>query len=357
MTGHQYPHALDAADQNTVTVLAHKTTAKDDGPHRTADVRPAQSVPIDQLTVGEGPRLAGEDIAHIRRLTEVVDELPPIVVHRGTMRVIDGVHRLRAAHLVGRDTVEVAFFDGTEDSAFVRAVEANVRHGLPLSVAERRAAATRIMTSYIDWSDRRIATVAGLSPRTVAEIRSASCAFGQSGDIRLGRDGRARPIDAASGRKLAGRLLAERPEASLREIARAAGISPETVRDVRDRRARGEDPVPPGRRGKQGDRPRREAVKERSVERVSNDAVPRDRKAAIVQALRRDPSLRLTESGRLLLRWLDVSQAAARDWHHIVRAIPSHRVQQIAALAKSCAEEWGEMADQMNSRSATQPSA
>jgi len=313
-------------------------------------------VPIELLTVGDGPRFTGEDVAHTRRLMEVAAELPPIIVHRGTMRVIDGVHRLRAARLAGRDAVDVKFFDGSEDSAFVTAVEANVRHGLPLSVAERRAAAARIMTSHPDWSDRRIAAVAGLSAKTVAEIRSASESTRKAGEVRLGCDGRARPIDATSGRRLAGRVLADRPDASLREIARIAGISPETVRDVRDRLERGEDPVPQSRRNSAGGGHAR-SQPGRVVGRIPNARLSHDEQVDIVQALRADPSLRFSEAGRLLLRWLQVSQAAVREWDGILRAIPSHRMQQLAKLAKSCAEDWVRLADQVNSQEVAQPGA
>lgn len=329
-----------------------------------ADRSPTQSVPIKLLTLGGSPRFTGEDVAHTRRLMEVAEELPPIVVHRSTMRVIDGVHRLRAAQLVGRDTVVVRFFDGSEDSAFVRAVQANIRHGLPLSLAERRAAAARIMVSHPDWSDRRIASVAGLSGATVAEIRSETDAVRNAGGVRLGRDGRARPIDATSGRRLAGRLVIERPDASLREIARIAGISPETVRDVRHRLQRGEDPVPQSRRTQSGgaSRPRQETSQRRSqpgcvVGRIPKGPLSHDEQAAIVQALRRDPSLRFSEAGRLLLRWLEVSQIAVREWDRILRAIPSHRMQQVAKLAKSCAEDLVLLADQVSSQRASQPGA
>ena len=330
-----------------------------------ADASSVQSVQIEMLAVGDSPRFTGVDVAHIKRLMEIADELPPIIVHRSTMRVIDGIHRLRAAQLAGWDTVDVKFFDGSEDSAFVSAVEANVRHGLPLSTAERRAAATRIMTSHPDWSDRRIAAIAGLSPNTVAEIRSTNDSMWRSGPMRLGRDGRARPIDAASGRRQAGRLVAERPDASLREIARMVGISPETVRDVRNRLQRGEDPVPQSRRNRSGgggSRLRHDTSDTRSepgraVGRPPNGPPCHDEQVAFVQALRRDPSLRFSEAGRLLLRWLEISQAAVRDWDCILRAVPSHRVQQVAKIAKSCAEDWARLADQISSEAATESSA
>jgi hypothetical protein len=38
----------------------------------------------------------------------------------------------------------------------------NAAHGLPLSLADRKAAARRILGSYSDWSDRSIAAIAGI---------------------------------------------------------------------------------------------------------------------------------------------------------------------------------------------------
>ena len=57
---------------------------------------------------------------HIRSLAELQDELPPILVHRTTMRVIDGMHRLKAAILRGERTIEATFYDGDDAEAFVR---------------------------------------------------------------------------------------------------------------------------------------------------------------------------------------------------------------------------------------------
>jgi ParB-like chromosome segregation protein Spo0J len=57
------------------------------------------------------------------------------------MRVIDGMHRLMAASLQGRESIDVMFFHGSEIDVFLRAVQENITHGLPLSQADRRAAA------------------------------------------------------------------------------------------------------------------------------------------------------------------------------------------------------------------------
>ena len=83
------------------------------------------------------------------------------------MRVVDGMHRLLAALLNGRQTIEAELFDGTADEGFLRAVRENVVHGLPLSQADRRAAAARI----IDRSRSSSATTCGTAAR--AEISRA----------------------------------------------------------------------------------------------------------------------------------------------------------------------------------------
>ena len=88
-----------------------------------------------------------------------------------------------------------------------------------------------------------MATTTGLSPATVSAIRHATGSRTRS-DTRLGRDGRLRPLNATVGRQMAAELLTVRPDASLRQVADVAGISPGTVRDVRARMSRGEGPQP-----------------------------------------------------------------------------------------------------------------
>jgi hypothetical protein len=148
---------------------AESLNVLDDGD---VDQLPIGRVRLASLVTSGSPRRSGESLEHIRRLAESEAELPPIVVHRATMRVIDGMHRLRAAELRGEDEIEVRFFDGDEASSFVLAVQANITHGLPLSLADRKAAAVHIMTLYPQWSDRMVASAAGLAAKTVAASRA-----------------------------------------------------------------------------------------------------------------------------------------------------------------------------------------
>ncbi|MFD0446819.1 hypothetical protein ACFQ10_37820 [Streptomyces indonesiensis] len=197
--------------------------------------------------ISDSPRIAGENAEHIRVLAESDLAWPPITVHRPTMRVVDGVHRVRAALLRGEERIEAAFVDGTVEEAFVLAVRLNTRHGMPLSRADRTAAATRLVESRPRWSNRRIAEIVGVSPTTVATLRDRSTGRTGQSNVRAGRDGRVRPLGAgaAEGRRRAVRVIRSRPDASLREIAAEAGVAVATARDVRQRLRVGEDPVPP----------------------------------------------------------------------------------------------------------------
>ena len=79
------------------------------------------SVPIAMLLPGESPRLQGPDREHVTRLAEIDRPLPPILVRRSDRRVIDGMHRLHAALIRGQQHIDVEFFDGTAEDAFLRA--------------------------------------------------------------------------------------------------------------------------------------------------------------------------------------------------------------------------------------------
>lgn len=259
------------------------------------------------------------------------------------MRVIDGMHRLGAALLRGDDMIEVRLFDGTEKDAFLLAVQSNVTHGLPLSLADRIGAAERILSSHPTWSDRAIASVVGLGARTVGNIRGRM-QVGKAADIapmRTGRDGRVRPLDNAEGRLRASAIIKQRPEASLREVAREAGISPSTVRDVRQRVAQGLDPVPQKSR-------RRNAARS---DDAHTDALPEGPELAMMlQGLQSDPSLRFTESGRTLLRWIYARAIRSDERMDIVDKVPPHCSYVIVDVARACAEEWLKLANALERR-------
>ena len=298
------------------------------------------------------------------------------------MRVIDGMHRLMAASLQGRDAIDVIFFDDSEADTFLRAVQENVTHGLPLTQADRRAAAERIIASHPNMSDRAIGQVAGLAAKTVATIRKRSTDSAAQSNGRVGMDGKVRPLDWLEGRRRAAELLTQQPDASLRDVARVAGISPATALDVRKRLERGDVAAPRKPKAPEGlmvsgeaaEAGRAEAVRAEAVaaeaahaeaahpEAVAAEAaIPGPRPAfqsspgshrptAVVEKLLRDPSLRNNERGKGVLRLLHVNAVGSEKLPEVAEAVPPHCITIIVQLARQYAEMWHDFAMELDGR-------
>lgn len=351
---------------------SYGSSAYDQGGNNTSIA--VTEVPLLALRPADSPRLNGEDKAHIARLAEIETPLPPILVDKRTMRVIDGMHRLMAASIQGRETVRVIFFEGSEADVFLRAVQENISHGLPLSQADRRAAAERIITSHPHMSDRAIGHSVGLAAKTIAAIRKRSGITEPQTNARIGRDGRVRPLDSGIGRRRAAELLTDQPGASLRDIARVAGISPATVLDVRKRLERGESPVPkrPASTA-QASRPSADATANsdtaghsantpgghgnavptsplRLNQRPASRAAAPPDPAATVEKLLRDPSLRNNERGKAILRLLHINAVGTQRLPDVAAVVPPHCVGIIVQLAHHYARMWHDFASELDGR-------
>ncbi|MFE9575444.1 ParB/RepB/Spo0J family partition protein [Nocardia sp. NPDC006044] len=297
---------------------------------------------IVELPIGElrpsaaPPRAAAENAAHTRALAESTTAPAPIVVRRATMQVVDGWHRLCAARLRGEKTIAAVFFDGGPEEAFVLAVKLNTAHGLPLTLAERKAAALRILVSYPDWSDRAIAAIAGVSPKTVSAIRRRSPVEVPQATGRIARNG-VRHRFGPQGRQRAAELFTADPTASTRKVAVAAGISVTTAKDVRKRLLSGKNPVPL----------RRSAHPASDAERPDAKPIPLAQRmitAEMLHQLRRDPSLRFSETGRKLLRWLEFPFDDDVQWDDVIGNVPSHCAPRIAELARRRSQDLHRLA-------------
>lgn len=337
---------------------------------------PSVNVSVARLLPSDSARFQLRIPGHVQTLAEAEADLGPILVHRPTMRVIDGMHRLHAAIARGEEEIAVQFFDGDRDDAFVLSVQLNVRHGMPLTLAERKNAAARIVRSHPHWSDRAIAECSGLSSKTVGKLRKHAGAEIPQLNARMGRDGRIRPVSSAEGRRNAATHLIAEPHLPLRELADRSGVSVGTVRDVRERLRRGEDPLPARRRAaapppvtaREGGFPGADGggvvAGARTAEgaRVAGGAgggtvhrrglrgvrEPDEIQVDVPSLLRRlaqDPAFRGTESGRLLLRMLLATELEDEQWRTIVKNIPSHCMPVVRAIAAKRAEEWKRLAD------------
>ncbi|MEO3927650.1 hypothetical protein ABGB07_27830 [Micromonosporaceae bacterium B7E4] len=161
---------------------------------------------------------------------------------------------------------------------------------------------------------------------------------------RLGRDGRVRPVDISTGRRRAAEFIRANPDASLRQVAKVVGVSPGTVRDVRERLRKGLDPVPAGARN-----PGR-SVRAAGAPRRLPDRVAPESQRERLRNLARDPALRHTTVGREVIRWLDVHLIGTEDWADLLDAVPPHCAYLIAEMALDCAAAWRELAGALERR-------
>lgn len=294
-------------------------------------------LPVDALLPARSPRLDGHSPDHVRVLAQAQAPLPPILVHRESMRVIDGTHRVAAAKLRGDKTIHAQFFDGDERETFAMAVRSNITHGLPLTHADRVAAATEIVRSYPNWSDRAVASTAGLSAATVAEIRRTTVTEDVPAEAkRTGLDGRLRPVDPSAGRERVRQMIRRSPSASLRQLAKEAGVSPNTVRRVRKQLQAEPAPEP--------------MAAPALTDLGTATELPKPTVDTALRWLSQDPSVRLTESGRAAARWFFSRVVRPGEWQHVVDALPPHTAYILAKVARECASAWEELASNLAAR-------
>jgi hypothetical protein len=71
----------------------------------------------------------------------------------------------------------------------------------------------------------------------------------------------------------------------------------------------------------------------------------------LMRGLARDPSLRFSDSGRSLLRWMQSRVVRPEEWHGIADEMPAHISQLLAKVARHCASEWSQVAKELQQRS------
>jgi hypothetical protein len=124
--------------------------------------------------------------------------------------------------------------------------------------------------------------------------------------------------------------MRENPTISLREVARATGISPGTVRDVRERMEQGRAPELPSSSS---------ACSCRTTE-IGPGSVGYDQ-------LTDDNALGATVDGRAFLEWFEKRAITADEWRPFLRAVPKSRVYMVAEAARLCARMWADFADNL----------
>jgi hypothetical protein len=342
---------------NTVTALRRADFA--------GDVRHAVGVvevSLGELTSGRSPRLHGLNHEHVVALMDRKEDWPPILITRADRTIIDGQHRFRAAQLLGHSSIACIISDAPETEAFVESIRRNLKNGLPLTRRDRKHAARVVLELHCDWSDRRIAALCAIDHGTVASLR-ADLDISPTGqnlrlDTRLGRDGKRRPVDYASTRQRVIQAIRAEPQASLRQIAQSAGVSPETVRTVKSRNRA--QPV-----ADSASNPLHTPAGVSTTYGSPNgigecEPEPRGPRAHLqpgpeAQANRTlgwesDPALRSTSQTQAFLEWF--GQTSVRDtWPVWVDTVPLSRIYEIADEARRRADAWVSFARALEQRS------
>jgi hypothetical protein len=294
------------------------------------------------------------DERHLGLLMETVDQWPPILVWGDDCLVIDGVHRVEAARRLGYLSVPAVRFIGTGDEAFIESVRRNVTHGLPLTVGDRRRAALRVLARNPEWSDRRIASLCGLSGKTIARLRRQGL---DRGDVvvpmerRIGRDGKFRPVRSKEIHDRIRSALDDHPGGSLRFIAAIAGASPETVRSVRRSRVTEAGP----RSGQTAAYPPSEvsylpeALTEDPWPGVETEHPGPDESSGRYDTWLSDAALNTCGDGGGFARWFTETNVTD-DWHRFVWTIPVGRVYEVVDESRRRAAAWTAFASILESR-------
>jgi ParB-like chromosome segregation protein Spo0J len=293
--------------------------------------RATVAVSVARLGPGQSLRETPIDTDHVRRLVATGGTWPPLLVRSTDLVVIDGLHRLAAAVELGLATTTVSLFDGSSDDALVEAIRANVGHGLPLTLSERKNAAVRLLAAHEEWSDRMVGGICGLAPSTVSHLRVTRDEPPVAAIVpltrRLGRDGRNRPVDGAELRRHIAAALHDDPGASLRMIAARTGASPATVRAVR--RALAE---PLQRRAADGDQ------------------VRDDPGQCVGGPWSRDPACSSSEAPRQFAAWFDQTRIDGPSSLLHASSVPLSRVYEVADESLRRARLWTEFAAALESR-------
>lgn len=134
-----------------------------------------------------------------------LDPIKAYQVSNGRVVRIDGSHRCEAtANVFGPDAeIQVVIYNGTLQDAQWAAIQANLKHGLPLNRNDKRIAIKKVLEhpDGKNMSDRAIAKMFGIDGKTVAKIRNeleATAEFpqlpGEDVQKRIGQDGVERPV-------------------------------------------------------------------------------------------------------------------------------------------------------------------
>jgi len=106
-------------------------------------------------------------------------EFPPVVVfHDGAdYWLADGFHRVQAHLAAKSEVIDVDVREGARRDAILFSLGANAAHGLRRSNEDKRKVVETMLrdAEWVQWSDRKIAEICGVSNNFVSDRRKAIC--------------------------------------------------------------------------------------------------------------------------------------------------------------------------------------
>lgn len=204
---------------------------------------------IDDITVDPDVQdradLSEETIKEYAQLE--LDDFPPVRVWHldGVYLLAAGHHTLAAHQEASKTHIRAIVFQGGKEDAILDAVRSNTKHGLRRTGRDRRRAATQLVKTFPEWSDRVIADNALVDDHLVAALRrelappperkcgnSAPAHSGTPAPRRTDATGRKQPAtkeDADNQRLWIRELVKKEPNRTGRDIADEVGCSSRTV--------------------------------------------------------------------------------------------------------------------------------
>jgi ParB-like chromosome segregation protein Spo0J len=133
------------------------------------------TVPIEQIVedfnVYPRTMVSGPHTATIRDAMQAGEKMPPVILDKKSMRIVDGFHRYRAHKQLKHEKVECELRPyKTEADLFADAVRLNATHGRPLVPFERKRAVEMLRRYNVD--DARIVQIIKAPIERVIEITS-----------------------------------------------------------------------------------------------------------------------------------------------------------------------------------------
>ncbi|MFF2554301.1 hypothetical protein ACFVUS_25095 [Nocardia sp. NPDC058058] len=148
------------------------------------------------------------------------------------------------------------------------------------------------------------------------------------------------PLDARTERALVTELLTLLPATPTPELARIANMPEAAINDLRISLLLNDDSKPT-----RIARYRRRALRVARMSEPAGSPPTTMSPSPMLRELRRNSTLRDTESGRRLLRRLDLPNFQDPHWERILGELSPHRMAMLASLARDCADRWRALAE------------